>query len=101
MAARIYRPARTATQSGQAQVKEWRLTFEPQDGRRVEPLMGYMSSTDTLAQVVLTFDTREQAIEYAERHGIEYRVEEPKDPIRRKVAYSDNFRYDRRQPWTH
>ncbi|GGD90628.1 NADH-ubiquinone oxidoreductase [Aureimonas endophytica] len=101
MVARIYRPARTAMQSGKAQTKDWRLTFDRQSDLRIEPLMGYQSSSDTLPQVVLTFDSREQAVEFAERHQIPYRVEEPKEASRRRVSYSDNFRYDRRQPWTH
>ena len=101
MVARIFRPARTAMQSGKAQTKEWRLSFEAEDGRRIEPLMGYTSSTDMRSQVVMSFETQAQAVEYAERNGIDYRVEEPKESSRRKVSYSDNFRYDRRQPWTH
>ncbi|KQT86290.1 ETC complex I subunit [Aurantimonas sp. Leaf443] len=101
MVARIYRPARTAMQSGKAKTKQWLLDYEPAEKKRVEPLMGYTSSSDMLAQVRLSFDSREEAVAYAERHGIEYRVEEPSEPRRVKVAYSDNFRYDRRQPWTH
>ncbi|WP_152045711.1 ETC complex I subunit [Aureimonas psammosilenae] len=101
MVARIFRPARTAMQSGQARTKDWRLSFEPEDSLRIEPLMGYMSSTDTKSQIVMTFESREQAVDFAERHGIPYRVEEPKEASRLKVSYSDNFKYDRRQPWTH
>jgi hypothetical protein len=101
LVARIFRPARSATQSGKAKTREWRLSFEPEDRMRIEPLMGYQSSTDMRSQIVMSFETSEQAIEFAEKHGFEYRVEEPKDASRRKISYSDNFRYDRRQPWTH
>ena len=101
MVARIYRPARTATQSGKALIKEWLLTYEPEEPKRVEPLMGYTSSTDMKSQIRLSFDTRELAIDYAERNDIPYRLEEPKEPTRRKVSYSENFSYNRRQPWTH
>jgi two-component system OmpR family response regulator len=52
-------------------------------------------------QVKLTFETQELAEAYAQRSGIEYRVIAPKDPIRQVVAYPDNFRYTRTQPWTH
>jgi hypothetical protein len=52
-------------------------------------------------QVKLTFETQELAEAYATRNGIDYRVIAPKDPQRQVVAYPDNFRYTRTQPWTH
>ena len=101
MVARIYRPAKTAMQSGKAKTREWVLVYEPEEAKQVEPLMGYTSSGDMQSQIRLNFDTKEQAIDYAERNDIAFRVEEVKESHRVKVAYSDNFRYDRRQPWTH
>ena len=101
MQARIYSPAKTAMQSGKSKTGHWVLEFEGQGAKRVEPLMGYTSSTDTRAQLKLKFDSREDAENYAQRNGIAYIVMEPKQPKRRRVAYSDNFKYDRRQPWTH
>lgn len=102
MTARIYRPAKTAMQSGTAKTKRWLLEFVPaKQSRSVEPLMGWTSSADTLSQVKLWFETREEAIAYAVRNGIAYRVEEPKDADRRAMAYSDNFRFDRIGTWTH
>jgi hypothetical protein len=101
MVARIYRPAKTAMSSGQAKTQDWVLDYEPAAPRTIEPLMGYTSSGDMQSQVRLTFTTREEAIAYAERNGIAYQVSEPKDRKRRAVSYSDNFRSDRSQPWTH
>ena len=101
MSAIIFRPAKTAMQSGKAKSHEWVLEYEPEKPRRIEPLMGYTSSNDMKRQIRLIFPDREQAISYAERHGLAYRIIEPHDPKRRKLAYSDNFRFDRRQPWTH
>ena len=46
MTARIYKPARTAMQSGTAKTKEWVLDYEPEQPRMVEPLMGWTSSGD-------------------------------------------------------
>ena len=77
MTARIYQPARSAMQSGQAK-DNWMLEYEPEKPREIEPLMGWTSSTDMKSQVKLMFDTKEEAIAYAERNGIPYRVEEPK-----------------------
>ena len=88
-------------QSGKAKTHLWMLEFEPESAKQVEPLMGYTSSSDMRSQVRLTFETKEQAIDYAERNEILFRVEEANVPKRARVAYSDNFKYDRRQPWTH
>ena len=78
MSAKIYSPAKTAMQSGKAKTGNWVLEFDPAEPRRVEPLMGYTCSSDMLSQVRLKFDTKELAVAYAAKHGIEARVEEPK-----------------------
>lgn len=101
MVARIYRPAKTAMQSGQAKTDQWLLEYEPESPRMVEPLMGYTSSGDMKSQICLFFATQEEAVDYAKRNGIAYRITEPNEPKRRKVSYSDNFRFDRTMPWTH
>jgi hypothetical protein len=99
--ARIYKPARTAMQSGTAKTKEWVLEFEPEQSREVEPLMGWTSSGDMRQQVRLQFDSAEEAVAYCERHGIAYQVMEPKAPAHRTISYSDNFAFKRREAWTH
>ncbi|WP_029040178.1 ETC complex I subunit [Cucumibacter marinus] len=101
MTARIYQPARNAMQSGRGKTKHWVLVFEPASARDIDPLMGYTSSGDMNSQVKLTFDTLEQAEAYAKRVGVDYQVQKPHKPTEKKVAYSDNFRADRRLPWTH
>ncbi|WP_336057284.1 ETC complex I subunit [Nitratireductor sp. CH_MIT9313-5] len=101
MSARIYSPSRTAMQSGTAKTGHWVLEFEPESPLTIDPLMGYTSSSDTRRQVKLTFATKEEAIDYATRNGIAYRIEEAKAPKRRQVSYAENFRYDRKIPWTH
>ncbi len=101
MEARIYSPAKTAMQSGKAKAGYWVLEFEPEQPRKIDPLMGYTSSGDMRSQIRLSFDTKEEATAYAERNGIAYRVEEPKQAERRQISYAENFRYDRKIPWTH
>ncbi len=101
MSARIFSPAKTAMQSGKAKTGYWVLEFDPAHRKKIDPLMGYTTSGDMLSQVKLTFDTKEEAVAYAEKEKIAYRVEEPKEAKRRQISYSDNFRYDRRTPWTH
>jgi len=101
MKARIYRPARTAMQSGTAKTSRWLLEFEPEARHTREPLMGWTSSFDTREQVKLWFDSKDEAIAYATRNGIPYSVEEPQEAERRAVAYADNFKFNRIGSWTH
>jgi hypothetical protein len=101
MSARIFSPAKTAMQSGKAKTGNWVLEYEPEKARKIDPLMGYTSSGDMKSQIKLVFDTQEEAVAYAEKHGIAFRVEVPKEPKRRQISYAENFRYDRKTPWTH
>jgi hypothetical protein len=88
-------------QSGDARTKEWVLEYEPESPREIEPLMGWTSSADMRSQIRLSFETKQEAIAYAERNGIAYRLEEPKPrrPVRK--SYADNFKYGRIGSWTH
>jgi hypothetical protein len=101
MTARIYRPAKNATQSGLGRTKLWQLDYLPESPRSIEPLMGWTASSDMKSQIRLSFETREEAVAYAERNAIPYRVEEPQESKRRLVSYSDNFKTNRSAPWTH
>lgn len=103
MLARIYQPARTAMQSGQARTRTWVLEFAPSQAKRIDPLMGWTGSGDTRGQVRLEFPTKEAALDYARRHGIPAQVQEPhkRKPVIRPKGYGDNFAHDRRGAWTH
>ncbi len=89
-------------QSGKAKTKEWVLEFEPSDARRSDPLMGWTQTGDTdSSQIRLAFETREEAVRYAEHHGIAFQLVDPK-PVKRIIkAYADNFAFQRKIPWTH
>ena len=101
MSARIFSPAKTAMQSGKAKTGYWVLEFDPELPRKIDPLMGYTTSRDMKSQIRLTFETKDEAIAYAENNGLAYRVQEPKEAKRRQISYAENFRYDRKIPWTH
>lgn len=103
MPARIYKPARSATQSGTARTKSWVLEFPNEAGRDIDPLMGWTSSADTQAQVRLRFASKEAALDYAREHGIDAVVTEPhpRKPNIRPRGYGENFAPDRRAVWTH
>jgi NADH dehydrogenase len=103
MRARIYKPAKTAMSSGTAKTQDWVLEHVNETGRDVDPLMGWTSSSDTQAQVKLTFESKEAALDYAAANGIDAVVKEP-NPRKHNVrqgGYGDNFATNRRGAWTH
>ncbi len=100
MTARIHCPAKTAMQSGQSKTR-WLLEYEAEAPRQIDPLMGWTSSGDMRSQLKLWFDTAEEAVAYAQRNGIPYRVEQAQKVTRRTAAYSDNFKFNRVGQWTH
>jgi hypothetical protein len=97
--ARIFLKPKNAMQSGPAQ--EWILEFAPQGRREADPLMGWIGSSDTLAQLRLNFASKDEAVAYAEREGIAYDVEIPRVRRVKPKSYSDNFRFGRAENWTH
>lgn len=101
MVVRIYKPAKTAMQSGRARTMKWVLEYEPEAPSEVEPLMGWTATTDAHSQVRLEFDRKEEAVAYAKERGLPYRVIAPKEPKIVRKSYADNFKFDRLEPWTH
>ena len=95
MDVRIYRPAKTAMQSGTANTKHWLMAFEPTAPKIVDPLMGWSGSPDTRGQVKLRFASRHEAVAVAEKHGLAYSVNEPQNETVKPKSYADNFRHDR------
>jgi hypothetical protein len=93
--ARIYRPAKTAMQSGRARTRKWVLEYVPATARRPDPLMGWASAGDTLNEVRLHFDTLDEARAFAEREMIRYTIIAPQRASGGPKSYADNFRYDR------
>ena len=90
--ARISELERKTTQSGKANAGLWQLEFERQEGLSADPLTGWAGSGDTKPQVRMTFESKEAAIAYAERHGFAYHLV-PAAPVKLKLqAYADNFR---------
>ena len=92
---RIYRPARTAMQSGTANTREWVMEFEPGLPKSHDPLMGWTSSADTREQVHLRFANAQEAVAYAERQGYSYTLSAPPQHRLRPRPYADNFKYNR------
>ena len=89
--------------SGMGNSRDWILEYAPTEARRIDPLMGWTGSGDTNGQVRLSFETREAAVDYAQRNRLAYTVEAPKKRRAniRPRGYGGNFAHDRRDAWTH
>ena len=88
--AKIYKPTKTVMQSGERNTKKWLLEFDTLN-TGVNPLMGWVTSKDTMSEVKLEFSTKEQAINYAKKNNINYHIIDPQKRKIIKKSYSDNF----------
>ncbi len=88
--AKIYKPSKTAMQSGKRKIKNWLLEFEKKN-TSINPLMGWETSSDTMSSIKLEFPTKEQAINYAIKNNIEFDLIEPQKRNVITKSYSDNF----------
>ena len=88
--AKIYKPSKTAMQSGTKKFNKWILEYIT-ERPGVNPLMGWESSTDTLDELALQFPSKDMAIQYAKKNNIDFEVIEPKSRKIIKKSYADNF----------
>ena len=77
-------------QSGRGKLKNWVLEFDTKDSK-INPLMGWETTSDTLGEVILKFSSKEKAIEYAKKNSISYQIIEPKKKEFVIKSYADNF----------
>lgn len=98
---RIFQPTKTAMQSGRANVKKWILEFEPGSRKETDTLMGWTGSRDTRGQVRMRFDTKEDAVAFAQKNNLSFQVSETKKRKIKPKNYADNFAFGRKTLWTH
>ena len=105
MTAKIYKPSKTAMQSGRktkiSRGCEWVLAYMRKSAAKPDQLMGWQSSSDTARQVKMYFPDLESAVAYAEANDIDYVVQQPKSRRVKPRAYADNFAFTRNGAWTH
>ncbi len=77
-------------QSGKRNSRSWLLEFYTLN-TGVNPLTGWETSKDTMSEVKLEFENKEQAINYAKNNNIDYVLIEPQKRKIIKKSYSDNF----------
>ena len=96
MQVRIYRPAKTAMQSGRAgNARAWVLEYEPVAPKQPDNLMGWLGSSDTTSQLRLKFATRDEAVAFAKRKGLDYQMFDENTRQQKPKNYADNFRFDK------
>ncbi len=103
MHAKIYQPARSVMQSGQSGQSGgvWVFEFDRSERSEPEALMGWPSSSDTARIIRIDFQTKAEAIAYAEKMGVSFDVMDTPHRRLKLRSYADNFAADRRQAWTH
>ncbi len=89
--AKIYKPSKTAMQSGTKKYDKWIIEYITEKPG-INPLMGWESSTDTLTELKLEFSTKQLAIKYAKKNKINFEIIEPNIRKITKKSYADNFK---------
>uniref|UniRef100_A0A7R8ZEU9 NADH dehydrogenase [ubiquinone] iron-sulfur protein 4, mitochondrial n=2 Tax=Timema TaxID=61471 RepID=A0A7R8ZEU9_TIMDO len=94
---RIFKPSKNAMQSGTDNTHHWEMEFETRE-RWENPLMGWTSSGDPLSNLKLEFSTENAAIEFCEKNGWKWFIEEEKDKakVQKVKSYGHNFSWNKR-----
>ena len=101
MTIKIYKPSKSSMQSGQRNTKKWLAEYISDTEQVKDTLMGWNSSLDTKSQIKVFFETKEQAIEWAQNNNYQYLVEDPKKRKIKPKNYASNFDINRKESWTH
>ena len=92
MKAKIYKPAKTAMQSGRSKYNKWVLKFLDQKNQLKDTMMGWNGGSSTVSQIELKFSTKEEAVSYAKKNNIDYEVLETSERKVINKSYADNFK---------
>ena len=101
MTIKIYKPSKTAMQSGLGKTKKWIAEYISDQETMKDNLMGWNSSVDTESQIKVFFDTKKQAIQWVKNNKYQYFIEEPRIKKVKIKSYASNFDINRKESWTH
>ncbi|TKR93661.1 hypothetical protein L596_008074 [Steinernema carpocapsae] len=95
--ARIFKPAREATQTAWNNTNVWKIELDNQK-RWENPLMGWSSNADPLSNISMNLDfaSAEEAIAFCEKNRWQYEVEQPKQRQIKQKSYGANFSWNKR-----
>ena len=92
MKAKIFKPAKTAMQSGRSKFNKWVLKFSDKKNQLKDTMMGWNGGSGTISQIELKFSSKEEAVNYAKKTGIDYEVLETRERKVINKSYADNFK---------
>ena len=92
MKAKIYKPAKTAMQSGRSKYNKWVLKFLDQKNQLKDTMMGWNGGSSTVSQIELRFSSKEEAVSYAKKNSIDYEILESSERKVINKSYADNFK---------
>ncbi|VEN61031.1 unnamed protein product [Callosobruchus maculatus] len=93
---RIYEPPKNCMQSGTNNIGHWEMDFDNRE-RWENPLMGWTSTGDPLSNMKVRFTSKEDAIEFCEKNGWKWYVQESKLEKKFKPkSYGINFAWNKR-----
>ena len=92
MKAKIFKPAKTAMQSGRSNFNKWVLKFSDKKNQLKDTMMGWNGGSSTISQIELKFSSKEEAVNYAKKNGIDYEVLETRERKVINKSYADNFK---------
>ena len=92
MKAKIYKPSKTAMQSGRSKFNKWVLKISDSKNQIRDTMMGWNGGSNTSSQIQLNFKSKEDAIHYAKSYNIDYEVLETSVRSVISKSYADNFK---------
>ena len=92
MKAKIFKPAKTAMQSGRSKFNKWVLKFSDKKNQLKDTMMGWNGGSSTISQIELKFSSKEEAVNYAKKNTIDYEVLESSERKVINKSYADNFK---------
>ena len=92
MKAKIYKPSKTAMQSGRSKFNKWVLKFSDKKNQLKDTMMGWNGGSSTVSQIELKFSSKEEAVSYAKKNSIDYEILETSERKVINKSYADNFK---------
>ena len=92
MKAKIYKPSKTAMQSGRSKFNKWILKISDSKNQIRDTMTGWNGGSNTSSQIQLKFKSKEDAIHYAKSNNMDYEALETS--VRKVISksYADNFK---------
>ena len=92
MKAKIYKPSKTAMQSGRSKFNKWVLKISDSKNQIRDTMMGWNGGSSTVSQIELKFSSKEEAVSYAKKNSIDYEILESSERKVINKSYADNFK---------